>query len=202
MFTTVKGPSDFSRGQANSNTGASGSERTRKRGSQTSSKGEVAPGNNGQDLAELPKFPTKEFAQLPPTIANASLLEHIATSRFFYHYVFPNRSFCRLDLDFTTSVIACSTKRGILAEVIIALGILTLPRKTSASCLAARCRYSRALRLITQALEDPVEAKSDGVLMAVILLGLFEVSTRHIHLLSVPPYSRVKNPLRLLLRPD
>lgn len=111
----------------------------------------------------------------PASIPNSSLLDHIATSRFFHHYVSPKRTFCRLDLDFTSSVIDRAKKRSTLAEIIIALGILTLPRKTYASCLAARSRYTKALRRTNRALQDPVQAKSDEALLAVILLGLFEV---------------------------
>ena len=117
-----------------------------------------------------------EPSQLPASIPNSSLLEHIATSRFFHHYVSPTRTFVRLDLDYLSSVIDHATKRNILAEAIIALGILTLPTKTRVSWEAARCRYSRALRFTNKALADAEQAKSDEALMAVILIGLYQVS--------------------------
>lgn len=113
--------------------------------------------------------------RIPPTIPNSTLLEHIATSRFFHHYVSADRTFCRLDLDYTTFIIDNATMRAALAECIIALGILTLPRRSEASCMAARLRYARALRLTNHALRDKAEAKSDEILMAVILLSFFEV---------------------------
>ena len=113
---------------------------------------------------------------LPQTIPNSTLLEHIATSRFFHHYVSPKRTFWRLDLDFTSSVIDDATNRSVLAEAVIALGILTLPTRTRASCLAAQCRYTRALRMTNQALADAQQSKLDETLMAVILLGLYEAS--------------------------
>ncbi len=113
---------------------------------------------------------------VPPTIPNSSLLEHIATFRFFHHYVSADRTFCRLDLDFTSFIIDHATMRSSLAEVVIALGILTLPRKTDASSMAARLRYARSLRLTNRALRDSFGVKSDEVLMAVILLSFFEAS--------------------------
>lgn len=115
-------------------------------------------------------------SKVPATIPNSALLEHVATSRFFHHYVSPSRTAYRLNLDFTSWVIDHATTRNILAEVIIALGILTLPQQNSASLLAARCRYTRAIRLTNEAIADTKLVKTDGVLMAVILLGLYEVS--------------------------
>ena len=115
-------------------------------------------------------------SSIPRDIPNSSLLEHIATSRFFHHYVSPTRTFFRLDLDFTHAVIDGASKRAILAEAIVAMGILTLPNKSRAAYLAARIRHTRALRLTNKALRDAEFAKSDEVLMAVILLGLYEVS--------------------------
>ena len=55
------------------------------------------------------------------------------------------------------------------------MGILTLPNKDRAAYSAARLRHSRALRLTNKALQNPQYAKSDEILMAVILLGLYEV---------------------------
>ena len=112
---------------------------------------------------------------IPGAIPNSSLLEHIATSRFFHHYVSPTRTLFRLDLDFTQALIQKATKRGILAEAIIAMGILTLPKKDGSVHTAARIRHNRALRLTNVALRDSAYAESDEMLMAVILLGLYEV---------------------------
>lgn len=122
--------------------------------------------------------------RVPATIPNSTLLEHIATSRFFHHYVSPTRSFCRLDLDYLSSIIDNASQRSTLAEAIIALGILTLPAEPQVIQPAARCRYSRALRFTNKALADAEHAKTDEVLMAVILLGLYQVSRRLQHWLA------------------
>ena len=46
-----------------------------------------------------------------------------------------------------------------------------------AVCLGkAFAEYSRALRALQVALRDPARCRSDGVLAAVLLLGMFEVS--------------------------
>ena len=121
---------------------------------------------------------SQERSTVPEGIPSSSLLEEIAISRFFHHYVSPTRTFFRLDLDFTHSVIDGASRRPVLAEAIIAMGILTLPNKDQAAYNAARLRHTRALRLTNKALQDSQYAKSDEVLMAVLLLGLYEVRDR------------------------
>lgn len=175
MFTRSKGPADFSHEQSRNVAASCRIRKVRQRKNERS--------KEAQQLTESEQeTATKDSSQVmlpehvPATIPNSTLLEHIATSRFFHHYVSPSRTFCRLDLDFTSFVIDNAAMRSTLAEIVIALGILTLPRKTDASCMASRLRYARALRLTNRALRDEIEAKSDEVLMAVILLSFFEVS--------------------------
>ena len=112
-----------------------------------------------------------ERLTIPEGIPDSSLLEQIATSRFFHHYVSPTRTFWRLDLDFTHAVIDGASHRAVLAEAIVAMGILTLPNKDRSAYAAARLRHTRALRLTNKALQDDEYAKSDEILMAVLLLG-------------------------------
>ena len=154
-----------------------------------------------EDLGPSPNQlvkPVSQEPQVPSSIPNSTLLEHIATSRFFLHYISPTRTFHRLDLDYTSAIIDHAVQRNILAEAIISLGILTLPRKTSSSMLAARCRYSRALRMTNKALADPDQAKSDDVFMAVILLGLFETTPDDSH--SLNSWTAHLDGARMLLR--
>ena len=150
--------------------------KTRERRTRKSKPEQQRAGTEAKCAARDPMHPLL-VEHVPATIPNSTLLEHVATSRFFHHYVSPTRTFNRLDLDFATAVIDNAAMRSTLDEIVIALGILTLPRKTEASYTAARSRYARALRMTNQALQDPEEAKSDGVLMAVILLSCFEVSS-------------------------
>lgn len=114
--------------------------------------------------------------RLPAQIPNSSLLEHVAISNFFQQYVSPEHTFYRLNLDFVTNVIDDAQGRRKLTEIIIALGILILPNRSSSSVVAARTRYTKALRLTNEALAQPDSARTDEALLAVILLGLYEVS--------------------------
>lgn len=177
VFTRSKGPADFRPKQS---TKTVSSRRKRKETIRGLSKSNhLSPSKPEQDDAsETSPRDTACKDVVPPAIPNSSLLEHIATSRFFHHYVSPTRTCFRLDLDFTSFVIDNAAMRSTLSEAVIALGILTLPRKSSASCTAARLRYGRALKLTNEALRNDTAAKSDEVLMAVILLSFFEVRTR------------------------
>lgn len=176
VFTKSKGPADFRPKQS---TKTVNSRRKRKATIREISKSKHAsPGTPEEgDASEASPRDTACKDLVPPTIPNSTLLEHIATSRFFHHYVSPTRTCFRLDLDFTSFVIDNAAMRSTLSEAVIALGILTLPRKSSASCTAARLRYARALKLTNEALRNDTAAKSDEVLMAVILLSFFEVGT-------------------------
>lgn len=64
-----------------------------------------------------------------------------------------------------------------LSESIISLGIagLSNTEKSSEGMCEARRRYAIALRLTNTALADPTQVKTDQILMAVLLLALFEV---------------------------
>ena len=173
IFVPSKGPSDFIQGRA---------PRSKPRRSRTSETTARSDGNRRTRLSDKKspstsrRSPSSTASSLPPTIPNSSLMEYIAVTQFFYHYVSPSRTFCRLDLDYVSSVIDRATKRNILTEAIISLGVLTLPIPTRVSRAAASTRYARALRLTKQALCESMFATTDEALMAVILLGLYEVS--------------------------
>ena len=172
VFTRNKGPSDYA---AESTVLVNGQINKARTSSKSTSHDGVDEAQFDPTL-DLSTYSKPRSMSMPNTIPNSSLLEHIATSRFFHHYGCPKRTFYRLELDYISSVIDNATNRGILAEIIIALGILTWPSKSPASRLAARCRYARALRLTNQALVDAKQTNTDEVLMAVILLGCYEVS--------------------------
>ena len=63
------------------------------------------------------------------------------------------------------------------STIITALGLASLSNKRQepSMMLDARRTYVKAMQLVTNALQDPVELKSDHTLAAVMLLGLFEV---------------------------
>ncbi len=68
-------------------------------------------------------------------------------------------------LSFATTTTALISKRGIAG--------CAARNATKARAIA---NYVETLRLINVAIQDPQEAKSDSLLMAVLLLGLYEVS--------------------------
>ena len=117
----------------------------------------------------------KQNPRLPASIPVSTFLEYIATSHFFSNYVSKNRTFARLDLDFTSEIVDRASNRSALAEAVVALGILTLPKQSPRHRQAAQYRYSRALRFMHRALSDTSKATSDETMLGVILLGLYEV---------------------------
>ena len=113
--------------------------------------------------------------RLPSQIPNSTLLEHVATSCFFHHYALPASTFYRIGIEWVSDIVDSAQSRRKLAEIIVALGILTLPERSSASVSASRMRYTKALRLTNRALQDSDTARTDETLLAVVLLGLYEV---------------------------
>ena len=65
-----------------------------------------------------------------------------------------------------------------LPDVITAIGMAGISNLQSSpdGMVATREKHTRALRTLNAALQDPRTAKADTTLMAVILMGLFEVS--------------------------
>jgi hypothetical protein len=80
--------------------------------------------------------------------------------------------------DCRSIIYARATGSGYLASLITAVGLASLAYVESAPTLtqAASRTFSRALCDIRAALEDPTEAASDQMLVAVMLLALHEVS--------------------------
>ena len=66
---------------------------------------------------------------------------------------------------------------GALSDVVVCLGMATMAnkRQSAALMLAARRRLAIALAHTNAALQDPIRAKTDQTLLAVILLTLYEV---------------------------
>lgn len=66
-----------------------------------------------------------------------------------------------------------------MSSAVAALGLATLGNiKTAPSIMmAAREEYAKALSCTNYALDDPILSKSDFTLAAVIVLGMFEVSS-------------------------
>ena len=145
VFTKCKGPEDFKHGQARgplSKSKSTGSESAEspvmdRRRSATDAVQVISVGFGESKKSRA--YSETDAIPLPACISNSSLLEHIATSRFFHHYVSPNRTFYQLDLDFTSSIVDQANRRSMLAEIIIALGRRQSPRRLRDADTDERC---------------------------------------------------------------
>lgn len=110
-------------------------------------------------------------------LEHLSLPEDLATWLFFRQYVEEDSSGSKTDLDFLPVVYNHATIRGALSEIIVALG-MTLnveARQDAEVMVTAQRKYASALRQTNESLSDPKRAKSDELLVAVMLLALYEV---------------------------
>lgn len=98
-------------------------------------------------------------------------LDELAIAYFIHHYT----------LDDTSAVQTCQTldSSDCLKAAIVALGAAAVTNSGPGSSCSERthCRYADALHLTNQALQSPLEVKKDTTLLAVNLLGIFEVKT-------------------------
>ncbi|RBA15385.1 hypothetical protein FPRO05_12459 [Fusarium proliferatum] len=95
---------------------------------------------------------------------------------FFHHYVLPESGRSPTHPDCHGIIYKRATEPGYLANLINAVGLAGLAYLRNAPTLinSARKSFSHALRDICAALMDPSEASSDQMLVAVMLLALYE----------------------------
>ncbi|VTT58895.1 unnamed protein product [Fusarium fujikuroi] len=95
---------------------------------------------------------------------------------FFHHYVLPESGRSPTHPDCHGIIYKRATEPGYLANLINAVGLAGLAYLRNAPTLInlARQSFSHALRDICAALMDPSEASSDQMLVAVMLLALYE----------------------------
>jgi hypothetical protein len=123
-------------------------------------------------------------AQLLPDAVAQTLFcpsaEDQATSYVFHNYVFEDNGSAtsRGLFDYLPSVCREMSSGSIVEDAIIALGLAGLAnqRKTTKVMMTANFRYSRAVKRVSEILGSIEEARKDEVLIAVLLLALFEVS--------------------------
>ncbi|KAL5340140.1 hypothetical protein BJX70DRAFT_407613 [Aspergillus crustosus] len=106
-------------------------------------------------------------------------LEHQATHFFFHHYHLNGSGRSLGHPDCQAIISSRAAEPGYLASLVNAVGLVSLAYLRNAPSLmhAARRTYSWALRDIRTSLADPAEAASDQMLVAVMLLALYEVIT-------------------------
>ncbi|KAL4875465.1 hypothetical protein BJY04DRAFT_224025 [Aspergillus karnatakaensis] len=102
--------------------------------------------------------------------------QQLALSFYFYHYLMSGSGPALSHPDCVSIVHAGAREGGYIADLIKAVGMASLAYVQNAPSLTriGGQMYSEALRHIRVALADPVEAASDQLLVAVMLLVLYE----------------------------
>jgi len=102
-----------------------------------------------------------------------------ATYFFFAHYVSSEPPFTNICLKWLSRLYWRESSGQILHSVIESVGLASMANiyHTSDLMTKARHQYGRALAITNEALSDPVEVRADSTIVAILLLGLFEVSS-------------------------
>ncbi|OGM47712.1 hypothetical protein ABOM_004321 [Aspergillus bombycis] len=133
--------------------------------------------SDGSRQAEI--YRSKEQPDHDPWSKITVSLEQQALHFFSYHYLVNGSGRPPSHPDCLAIVYTRATGHGYLANLITAVGLVSLAYLRHAPALthAARQTYSRALHDVCAALADPAEAASDQMLVAVMLLVLYETVT-------------------------
>ena len=104
-------------------------------------------------------------------------INELGANFFFAKYTFKERPFSGAYHDWLTQSYVEYQPNHILRTAIEAVGLAGLSNVFHAPDIAskAKAQYCEVLAGMKQTLNDPVQAIADTTLMAVILLGLFEV---------------------------
>lgn len=128
----------------------------------------------------LPEFATDTIGPVPVGLKYP--WKTTATEIFFTRYALqrnPTKS-ARSHLDHLVPMYLDAPPDSLLQKAThaAALAALSNLRETPELLVSARREYGRAIRDVEKALNDPVAAKSDEVLMSVLLFAFYEVRTR------------------------
>jgi hypothetical protein len=129
-----------------------------------------------QDLTE--STPISEALVLRPMLR--SDVEELSTSLYFATYVSnPRLSHNRDDFYFLPKMFATADQRSCLHQAVKLVGLASFANRWNPADFETQIRggYARAIQATNAALQDRVECLQDETLMAVWLLGAFEVIT-------------------------
>jgi hypothetical protein len=103
--------------------------------------------------------------------------EEQAICFFFQNYIIDESSLARGYFDYLPAIYCKSEKNNVLQDAIVATGLAGLANFHRASnvMMRANFKYCRAVREISIALAELERAKEDQTLIAVMLLGAYEV---------------------------
>ena len=104
--------------------------------------------------------------------------EDQATCFFFTNYVLEKDQFTRGTYQYLSDIYGSEEVGRALADSVASLGMVGLSNFWGASNIMrnANVKYNSALRLVSDRLRSVEEAKADQTIIAVMLLGLYEVS--------------------------
>jgi len=107
-----------------------------------------------------------------------SLKEEFATCFFFKNYVLDDHSFLRGTFHYFADVYRRETVSTSLKDAVVSIETAGLAHfyRDPSFMVSANRKYSSALSSVSILLRDSASAKEDQTLMAVILLGIYEVS--------------------------
>ncbi|RKU48047.1 hypothetical protein DL546_007844 [Coniochaeta pulveracea] len=145
-----------------------------------------APPNWTTDDTDL--LPSPDSGSFPSTPLTAMLynlnptLQERGTALFFARYVVTNENWCHQRFDFVRDVWKPASMQperqvdGVMASM-TALGLISWAHSTGCgeTWEAARKSYCTALRLTTEALQNPVEAVKDTTMLAILILICFSM---------------------------
>ena len=143
--------------------------------------GLIRDGGNQNSATDFSGAPTQPIDHTTVFTRNLSVpLEDEATSYFFHNFV-PEDPF---SLALYSKVLPVLYRQestfGTLPKIVDAIGLAGISNMKHAPNLmvTASQKYARVLRVITASIQDSKEASSDQTLVAIMLLGMFEVNTR------------------------
>lgn len=110
--------------------------------------------------------------------------EQLASCHFFSNFILVPRQGCtRGYMDYLLPLVRDEPSNGHLQHAFNACSLAHLGNRVKSDGVdipnKALSEYTKALTATHKALMDPVKSKTDGTLAAVLLLGLYEVSTAH-----------------------
>ena len=143
--------------------------------------GQIRDGGVRIAVTDFSAAPAQKIERTPLDIQNISApLIDGATSYFFHNFVpeAPNsRSFTNAYSHVLPTLCRQGSSFGVLPKVIDAIGLAGISnmKQSPELMLAAGQKYASVLRAINASIQDSKEASTDQTLVAIMLLGLFEV---------------------------
>ena len=126
-----------------------------------------------------PAPPEPSIAEILDVPRQLSLsLEEKANCYFFHNFVSKDIAYPTGNLSYLPIIYGQEFSESVLSEIVTAIGMAGIANLQNSpdAMIAARQKQVAVLRDVNVAIQDPENAKTDRTLMAVLLLGLFEVN--------------------------